>query len=211
MDIKNIYQEFGIPPNLQEHMFRVWGVVSFIEIHWNNSQIKVDWDLVKQASLLHDLGNVVRFDFNKHPEFLGKEQINVEYWKDIQKKVIENYGSDDHIATEKMLMEMGVSQEMIEIIGKKSFGNSVAIKNGNNWPLKILSYADLRTLPWGIGTLEERIADIKERMPKYTSRPDFNDLIEACRRVERQIQENLNVPVSEINNDTIVSKKCAGV
>lgn len=211
MKVTEIYKKFGIPPNLQEHMFRVWGVVSFIEKHWNDSEIKVDWDLVKKAALLHDLGNVVRFDFNKHPEFLGKEQVNVDHWKDIQKKVIGSYGSDDHEATKKMLKEIGAAQEMVDIIQEKSFGNSVTIKDSDNWPLKILYYADIRTLPGGIGTLEERIADVRERMPKYTSRTDFEDLVEACREVERQIQEYLNVPVSEINDDTIVLKKCAEV
>lgn len=117
-------------------------MVSFIEGHWNNSQIKIDWNLVKKASLLHDLGNVVRFDFDKHPEFLGKEQVNVDHWKDIQKKVIGSYGSDDHEATERIL--------------------------------------------------------------KYTSRPDFEDLVEACREIERQIQGNLSLSVARINNKSII-------
>lgn len=57
MKISDIYKKFGIPPNLQEHMLRVCGVVSFIKKHWNNADIKIDWDLVKKTSLLHDLGN----------------------------------------------------------------------------------------------------------------------------------------------------------
>jgi hypothetical protein len=70
--------------------------------------------------------------------------------------------------------------------------------------VKILYYADLRTLPFGIGTLEDRLEDVRNRMPKYTSRPDFKDLVEACRQIENQLQQNLDVPVVEINNDSVV-------
>ena len=86
----------------------------------------------------------------------------------------------------------------------KSFGNSSAVKNSNNWPLKILYYADLRTLPSGIGTTKERLDDVRVRMPKYTNRPDFGDLVSACLEIEKQIQQNLDVPVSRVNNQNVV-------
>lgn len=202
---KEIYQEFGIPPSLQEHMLRVWGIVSFIERHWTNKEIVIDWDTVKKAALLHDLGNIVRFDFVNHSGFLGPEQVNVDHWREVQKQVIEKYGEDDHKATEKMLQEIGVEQTIIDIIGNKSFGNSISIKDSTDWLSKILAYADFRTLPTGIGTLEERIADIKTRMPKYTNRPDFEDLVAACKEIEAQISANLDAPLANINEETIAN------
>jgi len=201
MQIREIYKKFYIPPNLEEHMFRVCEIVSFIEIHWTGEE--VDWNLAKKLALLHDLANVVKFDLDKHPEFLEDEQQNVEYWKGIQRQIVEKYGDNDDEATKKMLLEIGIDQEVIEIIWNKRFGNSVATKDSNNWPLKIMYYADLRTLPLGIGTLEERIADVRERMPKYTIRPDFEDLVSACREIEIQIQQNMNISVSEINNNSV--------
>ena len=202
MRIKNIYQKFGTPPNLQEHMMRVCGIVIFIKNHWKGD-IKVDWSLANKVALLHDLGNFVKFDLNKYPKFLGKEQSNIDYWKKKQREVIGKYGSDDHEATRKMLEEIGVNQQTIEIILNKSFGNSVETRDSNNWILKILYYADLRTLPSGIGSLEERIADVRDRMPKYTTRPDFGDLINACCDIEKQLQHCVNVSLSEINDKSI--------
>lgn len=202
MKIVDIYKKFGIPPNLQEHMLRVYGIVCFVEEHWKGEE-KIDWELAKTVALLHDMGNVVRFDFDNHPEFLGDEQKNVEHWKQVQKEVIAKYGTDDHEATRQMLQEVQVGDEAIEIILGKSFGNAVATKDSNNWPLKILLYADLRTLPQGIGTLEERIQDVRERMPKYVARPDFEDLVSASREIESQLQTNLSVPVSEITDISI--------
>lgn len=201
MTVSEVYQKFGIPPNLQEHMLRVWAVVDFLERHWTGE--KVDWKATKLAALLHDLGNIVKFDFDKHPEFLGDEVKNIDFWRQAKNAVIAKYGEDDHEATREMLQEIGLGSDLIETILSKSFGRSVATAESDNWPLKILYYADLLVLPSGVGTLEDRMADVRQRMPKYTERPDFEDLVNACRQIEAQIQANLTVPVSEITNDGI--------
>jgi hypothetical protein len=202
MNIRQIYRKFNIPPNLQEHMLRVASVVEFLQKHWIGKD-KVNWKLTKNVALLHDLGNLVKPDLIKHPEVLDKERINISHWLNVRQKLIENYGTDDHEVTLKMLSEIGSDKSIVDIISKKGFANSVLIKNSSNWPLKILHYADLRTLPSTIGGLEERIADIRARMPKYTERSDFEDLVAACQEIEKQIRENLDVPVSEINNTSI--------
>lgn len=202
MKIQEIYRKFNLPPNLQEHMLRVCGVVRFIEQHWVGED-QVDWQLAQQAALLHDLGNIVKFHLDETPEFLGKEQSRLEYWKNVQQEIIREYGSDDHAATKKMLTEIGASEDLVAIILSKTFGNVLLTKKSDNWPLKIMFYGDMRALPLRIGTLAERMEDTRQRMPHYTSRPDFEDLVAACLDIEKQIEKNLDVPVSAINNDSI--------
>lgn len=201
MKISEVYKKFSITPNLQEHMLTVTKVALFIVDHWTGS--KLDKDRIKKAALVHDLGNIVKFDFVTHSEFLEDEQKRVEYWKEKQREVIEKYGSDDHEATKMMLNELGFGSDSIEVVSSKSFGNSVAVKNSNNWDLKILLYSDLRVLPWGVGTLEERFKDISERMTQYNKRPDLDNLFQACRDIEKEIQANVDIPLSEINTHTI--------
>ena len=191
MNINEIYQQFSIPQNLQEHMFRVFGVVSVIENNWTGE--KLDWGILKKLTLLHDLGNIVKFNLKEDEMYL----------KETQKAIIKKYGSDDHIATGKMVSELGFDSEAVKIIQSKSFGNSVEITNSNNYLLKILYYADMRVLPTGVGTLEDRLSDIRNRMPKYTTRPDFEDLINACREVEKQLQEKVSIPLVNINDDLV--------
>ena len=142
MKIIDIYTKFTVPPNLQEHIIRVASIAKFIEKHWTGNN-KVDWNLTKKVALLHDLGNIVVFDFEKHPEFLGKEQSNIKYWKRAQQEMISKYGSDDHETTKQMLKEIGLEEGAINTIMGKSLGNAVAVKDSHNWPLKILFYADL--------------------------------------------------------------------
>ena len=199
MLIKDIYRKFNIPINLQEHMFRVFSIVCWLEQNWGGDF--VDWHQVKKMALLHDLGNIVKFDFNNHLEFLGDERKNLDFWKDTQKRIIKKYGPNDDKATRKMLQELKIDNQIIETIYFKRFSNSVNTLNSNDWPLKILYYADLRTLPFGIGTLEERLVDAKNRMPQYNNRPDFKDLIIACKKIEIQIQTQVKVSLKNINNN----------
>lgn len=201
MKISKVYRTFSITPNLQEHMLTVTKVALFITDHWTGPEL--DKNRIKKAALVHDLGNIVKFDFTAHPEFLGGEQKRVDYWKEKQKEIVRKYGSDDHEATKLMLNGLGFDNDSIEAISSKSFGNSVAVKDSNNWDLKILLYSDLRVLPWGVGTLEERFKDISERMPQYNKRSDLKDLFEACRNIEKQIQNNITIPLSKINTEAI--------
>lgn len=202
MKVAEIYRKFGVSPNLQEHMERVFGVVSLIEKHWKGAEI-VDWNLTKKMALVHDIGNVVKFDFINHPEFLGDEQINIEYWKKVQAEMIAKYGSDDNEATKKILTELGIDSKVVEDVYNKRFVNSVHTSRSSNLSLKILYYGDLRALPLGIGTLEERIDEIRERYANYASRSDFEDLATACREIEKEIQEKINFSVDEINNESV--------
>jgi hypothetical protein len=201
MKVKAIYKKLGIIPNLAEHMVTVARVALLIKNHWQGP--KLDWEMVKKTALLHDLGNIVRFDLDKYSHFLGLEAVRIDYWKGVQMKTIAKYGKDDHQATKKMLDELGTDQKIIKVILNKSFGGSVQLARNNDWPAKILHYADARVMPHGVVTLEERIQDTRERMPKYANRPDFEDLVAATREIEKQIQEKLDIAVSAINQDSV--------
>jgi len=201
MKIKDIYKKFGITPNLAQHMLTVTKVALFIGDHWQGP--KIDWEMVKKTALLHDLGNIVRFDLDKHSYFLGPEKARINHWKKVQKRTIIKYGSDDHEATRKMLDELGVNLKIKKIILDKSFGNSVQVAKSNDWYAKILHYCDSRVMPHGVVTLKERLQDIRGRMPKYANRPDFEDLLSASREIESQIQQHLGVSVSKINKNSI--------
>lgn len=107
IDIRRVYDRFSVPPNLAEHMETVAQVVRVIRDHWQGEPI--DWDFIIQAALLHDIGNIVKFDFEAHPEFLREEQANIDHWKAVQRDIIARYGKDDHLASGNMLRELGVS------------------------------------------------------------------------------------------------------
>ena len=60
--INKIYTQFRIPPNLQQHMFRVASVAKIICNNWTGKELNQN-DIVC-VCLIHDLGNIVKYDFN---------------------------------------------------------------------------------------------------------------------------------------------------
>jgi hypothetical protein len=198
MRILDIYKRFNIPPNLREHMIRVYGIICFFQNHWTGGPI--DWNVVKKMALLHDMGNLVKFNFDKFPEFLGSEITNIDYWRQAQSQFIQKYGSNDHEATKKILIEIGLNPQIIDAILSKNFKQSETIMSSQYWPTKLLHYADMRVIPAGIGSLEDRIADIRLR---YSHVPDLEAQILSCRKIETQIQSQLNISVQELSDKTV--------
>jgi len=198
MKISEIYQKYNIPPNLQEHMLSVTKVALFISSHWIGEGLS--HKELKRSALVHDLGNIVKFDFDKYPEFMGLEIKNIDIWKDKQRQMISKYGNNDHEVTKLILKELKFSDDSIEVIGSKSFTDALAISKSDNFNLKVLLYADMRVLPLGIGTLEDRLHDLEKR---YSTRSYLQLHINACREIEKQLQEKVNVSLASINSDSV--------
>lgn len=202
MTISDVYKKFVTPPNLQKHLLLVTHVAMYISQKFKDQNI--DINKLRVAALLHDLANIVKFDFVKHPEFLGEEQPNINYWIDQQKQVIDQYGDDDHSATNKMLDEIGVSDEIKNIILSKAFGNATEVNNSQSWEAKILLYSDLRVGPFGMISLKERIDDIVSRLEKYRNRPDLPDLVSACQNIEKQILKITGINIEKLSESDLV-------
>ena len=198
MTVQEIYTKLQNPLNLQEHMLSVAKVAMFIYDHWNGDSL--DKDLLLQTTLLHDVGNIVKFDMQKYPEYMGEEQSRIDYWMKVQKEIIDKYGADDHSVTEKMLSEFKIDPIVINNILSKSYSNTIGIVKSDNWILKILLYADLRVSPTGVISLRKRLDEVRERLEKYKDR---TDLYEAAIEVENQIQQNISCNVSEITDKRI--------
>jgi hypothetical protein len=199
MNALQIYDHFGTPPNLRIHMLTVAGLVRELQSHWNGPGLP--WEDVIKAALLHDVGNVVKFDLDNFPELLGSEIDRKEYWHGQQQKLLAKYGADDHAATDRMLDELGIAEVIRSVIQKKSFGNAKEIAASDDWLPKILLYCDLRVLPGRVGTLTERVDEFKRRLKKYSEREDFPELVDACRKIEGNITLQLtNSPDAFIND-----------
>ncbi len=199
MKVIDVYTRFKNPPNLQQHMLRVAKVGLFIQKNWKAEPI--DKDLLTKVLLLHDIGNIVKFDIQKYPHFLGEvERERADYWLAVQKETIQKYGYDDHAVTEKMLQETNIDSAVVKIVVAMSYTNAVTIAASQDWILKILLYADLRVSPTGIIPLKDRLDDVHTRLPKYKDR---NDLYDAGVLIEQQVQSNITVPVSDITNDNV--------
>lgn len=204
MTIREVYLRFSIPPNLQDHMLRVARVVLYVKSKWNGPH--VDWENLLKAALLHDLGNIVRFKFDSASiSVYGEEAKRLDFWKEKQREMAIKYGNDDHEATRAMLREINIDTKIVDWILSKSFANAEEIKKGSIWEDKILLYSDMRVLPSGIGSLQERLNELEKRRNTLTSDPAFESRVKACRELESQVEQNLFVSVSSITDSSVLT------
>ncbi len=65
MTIQQLYEKYEIMPNLQLHMYRVAAVAKMICDHF---QKPINKQEVIITCLLHDIGNIIKFDLFDFPQ-----------------------------------------------------------------------------------------------------------------------------------------------
>ncbi len=203
-NILEIYEHYKIMPNLALHQLRVASVISLI---CKNLNIKVDTEVAITSGLLHDMGNIIKFDLNYFPGF--NEPQGLEYWQKVQNEYFEKYGRDEHEATQKILKELGVNQRVIDIDARMIFGNLCIDRDSNDLELKLLHYADMRVGPFGILSFDERMEDARKRYEnklddEMTREKNRREELLACGRdIERKIFENCSIKPEDITDESI--------
>jgi len=202
-DINSIYEKFGIPKNLQEHMRRAAAIGKMICENWKGEKINKD-DIVA-VLLLHDLGNIVKFDLDSEEglNILKDRRKNVEKLRKIKKEIIEKYGEDDHKVTDKMSRELGVNDRILFLLNNKIFIKNKEVCSSDDFDLKICTYADQRVSPSGIMGLKERLDEAKARGSKSLQHPDADLLVECALKIEKQVLDNTNLSAEDINDSSI--------
>ncbi len=199
MIIEEIYEKYKIAPWLAEHMFRVTAVAVTI---FDALGEKDGRDDLICAGLFHDLGNIVKFNFDTL-QIAGDDDLSK--WEEVKKEFISEYGESAHNATLSILKEMNVRQNIIDMIDGMSFTKSVEIAKESNIFLQILTYADMRVIPSGVGTLTERIEDMYKRYtdkhPKDSEKTKKG--VEGMYLLEKKLFENLPIEPNEITEESI--------
>ena len=197
-NIKGIYEKYPVTKHLGQHMMQVAAVGRVICDNWKGQAINID-DLTAFL-LLHDIGNIVKFDLSKAAMLAPDE--NLEHWKQRQQEMIAKYGTLTDPVTLTFAREIGVSERILHLLANNSFEELENIKNGNDWEQKIGKYADLRVAPHGVVSLSERMADFEKR---YAGKlpPNMKILTEAVYEVEKQIFANCTIKPEEITQEAI--------
>jgi len=220
MNILDIYKKYQIMPNLAEHQLRVAAVGDMICGNWNphpdplpkgEGGQHVDRENIVAACLLHDMGNIVKFDFS--PENLKRipglvNVADIPRWEKVKNNFIKKYGTDSHAATVEIVKEIGVSPRVFELVDSVGFEEGIKTAGTNDAARHICSYADQRVMPLGVSSLEERFADLRIRYHNHPegqyNREDFEN---ALRRTEKWIFEHCNIKPSDITEEAITDRK----
>ncbi len=105
--VRDLYRDYKIMPSLAAHQFRVAGVAWAIMDATDESALPspLRRNEVISACLLHDMGNILKFDLSYFPEFLEPEGLS--YWKVVKADFRAKYGMDEHAATLQIAKEIG--------------------------------------------------------------------------------------------------------
>ena len=162
--IWSIYDRFVIPSNLRLHMCRVASVADIICDNWEGARInKQD---IEAACLLHDIGNIAKFDFTRKDtvRLLGEDGKDIDHWKKVKEGVVARYGKSDHEASHNMLVELGVGRRPLSIIeGMGRIFEERGEGQENDYELMIPSYSDCRVKPEGVSSITDRFTEFAER------------------------------------------------
>lgn len=205
--ILEIYAAYQIPPWLQLHQLRVAAVGKMV----SERMAGVDAKSVIAACLLHDMGNILKFDLR--PEAALAAMVpdgERDYWLSVQKQFRDKYGTNEHHATDAIVQEIGVSEYVRALINGMGFGKSADVVRGRNIELFAVEYADQRVGPQGVLSLEERIADGNRRYAgRYgqttpTEVDRYLENIEALKDIERELMRLAGMSASEITDQSIL-------
>jgi hypothetical protein len=204
MTIQEVYDHYQLMPNLQLHQYRVAGVAKCICDSLKETDT-VDTGNVVKACLLHDMGNILKFDLGQFPEFL--EPQGLAYWQQIQADFRQKYGDKVHAATLQIAHELNVSERVIELIKAIGYSVAQAAYESGDLAKMICEYADCRVTPFGVVSLEDRFIDLEHRYaPLYPGeeaarkREEFRQWE---RKIEKYIFDRAEIKPQEIVNSTV--------
>ncbi len=202
MKIQQIYDNYQIMPSLQLHMLRVASVAALI---CQSIRTQVNTSQIIEACLLHDMGNILKFNLDVFPEFLQPE--GKEYWQHIKDDFEHKYGTNEHKATLHIAQEIGVDKKVLELID--SFQFSLAKENYESHDMErmICAYADMRVKPSHVVSMEERLRDGRKRFKlnkKHLEEDEnfFNTMTSYLEQIEKEIFLQTLIQPSDINETT---------
>lgn len=201
--ITQIYTDYKIMASLQLHMLRVAGVAAMICDHISNDlPEKLDKENVIKACLLHDMGNILKFNLDIFPEFLKPQ--GKEYWQEVKDEFERKYGTKVHQATLQIVDEIGGSERIRELIDAVSFVKQKENFESTDFGKKICAYADMRVIPTTVTSLDERMKDGKERYPQFNSQASgFRYVFAYLKKTEKQIFEQCDIQPEDISEETV--------
>ncbi len=196
MTILRIYKIYSIPQNLQLHMLRVAAVGKSICDHSLSQDL--DTDLIVKTLLLHDMGNILKFDFNNPSLFAVHDQSQIQVYKETQISFKQKYGNNVDKATLQIIKEISADNRVAQLCEHSHAEAMGKYIDGEFWHEKICYYADMRIGLNGALTVDKRFEDLKKRYPR--ERKEMNQYHTVCKIIEKQIQKICTLDLGTIND-----------
>lgn len=205
MKLAKIYQDYYIPKSLQLHMLKVATVGKYVIDNWEDT--KINKPIIVAALLIHDLGNLVKFDLSEDALVIDPTLLTDE-WRQRQTEMRSKYGNHSHQATQQMLKELHIPEKIIALTDNMDASDVCKIAR-SSFEQQICQYADMRVTPNGITSLSERLEDLraryKNRYPKWGEKQSFAKNSVCAQQIEDTLQQHTAADITNIPAETISS------
>lgn len=209
--ISQIYQTFNIPKNLAMHMLWVTSIGALTIENWSGPVI--DRDRVISALLLHDIGNLIKFELSSSQAKKLYSKQELKKLVVFQKQMIGFYGDNADIANILILQELQVNKQIIQLLENHSFDYLPTLLDSENWNEKIVFYADLRVAPWGIVSVAQRVKNLRERYchrnPDWNNNSLYKKWLNWSTQLEDQLNQQTKIDLESIPQNRIEEKVLA--
>ena len=163
-----LWNEFSLPENIRDHILLVTRLSLFLAKKLKKQGIQININLLEKAALLHDLDKM---------QTVGRD--------------IEDHG----LVSSEILLKKGYSKELAELVRRHRM--DIENKPSNSWELKVLRYADARSLGDRIVSIEERFGYVKKRYP-HMRKKKYNYIVPLLKKLEKEICNKINIKPEEL-------------
>lgn len=204
MKVANVYIRYKVPKNLQRHM--LW-VTSLGQHVCSNLKKKINRQAVLSALLLHDVGNLIKFDLREGVSFFDKEEQDLEYWLKVQREMIDKYGDNERLATIKIISEVSDDKKVIDLVESISLQDLSSVISSNDLDTKISVYCDFRVGIKKFVTIRERFEEIIKRYgdrSRFIGREKALEKRDMCLVLEKQIEKMARIDLSKLPEGKLI-------
>ncbi len=160
MTIQQIYTQFLIPHNLQEHMLRVGAFTQIIMQNWTGQEL--DQKSVVIAALLHDLAKPITFEIEKQADY-GMKSEDIARLAKLQNMLKQKYGTAEHQVLLSIARDLNCSATTVNILQNVEWDYIPTLLQKNKIQPLLVIYADMRTAWNGVVPLVERLDSLQKR------------------------------------------------
>ncbi len=167
-ECRKMWDEVDLPENIRQHILCVRKIAVFLARELGEKGEQIDVELVEKAALLHDIDKMHTLGENNH-----------------------KHGTISY----DILLKKGYPEELAKLIKFHRFETDDEISK--KWELKVLRYADCRSLGDEIVSVDERFEYLRGKYPNL--KKEENGYIEPLmRNVEKEICEKIGIKPEEL-------------
>ncbi len=199
MIVKQAYQVYQTPENLQRHMLGTAALANIVLENWIG--IEIDKDAIVKACTIHDIAKPMKFDLAKQAQY-GMSENDIEALRKLQNRIKTTFGDNEHKATIGIAREIGCSPDVVMYIDNLEWEYVPKLLAARDISSLIPIYCDMRIGPKGILSLGERLHEIKERVKG----DDYEENVRNGNILEQEIKKNSNVDINSIADNQLTAK-----